>query len=202
MDESNSCYMFEVPSDAIAFVSPRKGVKLDTPKHYTQKNACSLFYSYGIDFIKIKQRGKDDYIVIPINENEVEKRFYAHSANQYLTNLELSNKKKYLSKLMDKPLISPIVTSERKVKKYPRLHYCHANFNDDSNNYYLLFSTMEEFDKWNADQERNWMPLEIPLNKFKRIRKNNPIIINPLSDKLLLSDKQLNSVKVTKEKKK
>jgi hypothetical protein len=73
------------------------------------------------------------------------------------------------------------------------MYYSYAKFGSDTK-YYVLFSKLSEFEEWNKTQSDEWKPMELDLRKFGRIRDESPVIINPLTDKLILDNKQLNTI--------
>ena len=79
------------------------------------------------------------------------------------------------------------------------MHYVYATLKKNME-FYVFFSTLAEFDKWNSQQRDEWKPLEIYMGDFKKIRKQNPIIINPLSDMLILTGEQVDDMKIVQKK--
>ena len=67
----------------------------------------------------------------------------------------------------------------------------YAYIPNDANKYYILFTTLQEFEKWNKDKKEDWKPLEINIRDFGRIRKGSPIVINPANDKQIFTDKDI-----------
>ena len=190
LDSGNGCYMFEVKSDADIFVKRVAYVFLAEPKYYVQKNFCTEFYSYGIETIHAKTRKNDDYIDIPVEKEDAKKQYYNPAASRAVYQLKQTRQTKYLRMMKDLSFFVPVLIDLRLPKQYPVMHYSYATFNGADKNY-LLFTTIQEFDDWNKEQGEKWKPMEVNLTTFGRIRVGNFVMINPMSDKLLLTDKQI-----------
>lgn len=190
MDRDYSCYMFELHSDAETFCTEIPDTISAESKNYKQIEFCTGFYSYGIRNIKVFPRGKT-CINIPLGINDVKKQFYNSEANGLVYRLKQTSEKKYLRELKNVPLFAPVLINPRLPKQYPDIHYCYATFSGSDSVYYILFTTLQEFEQWNKEQKENWRPLEVSLSKFQQIRNGKSILINPVKDKLILTDKQI-----------
>lgn len=198
LDKDFCCYMIEDPSEAKAFTEKTVDTYYDEQAYYKQINFCTEFYSYGISAIKVKTRQQTEYTTIPVERLDAKKQYYNPEANRLILRLLETKQKQYLRDMKSVVFLSPVVLDPRHERQYPGIHYSYATTNQ-TDKYYLLFSTMQEFDTWNAEQEKKCVPLEVDLDTFTRIRHQDPVIINPASDKLILNDKQIKLIYQNKE---
>ena len=190
IDKSFACYMFELKADAVAFTKEIPNTFFDAAKNYKQATFCTEFYSYGITHIKAKEPRNAEYTDIPVEKADAKRHFYNPCANRLIYRLRQTNQTQYLRGFKDLCFYAPILIDLRLPRQHPLLHYSCAK-SSAIDKFYLLFSTLQEFDAWNAGQESNWSPLEFNLSSFKSICGNDPIMINPMSDKLLLNHRLL-----------
>lgn len=187
-DEEARCYLFEKKSDAQAFSDEIKDTKIAEPKHYRLQFITEL-YGYGAKGIRIMQRD-NVFKDIPVEKGDAKKRYFNPEASLNITLLKQTSKKKYAKALKKAHFLAPVLIDPRFTKRYPELHYSCAVTDDDSR-FYILFTTLKEFDEWNNAQPQDWKAVEMQLHKVGRIRKGNSILINPLSDMIILQDKQI-----------
>ncbi len=192
LDIDNSCYMFELESEADVFVKNTENVFAAAPAYYKQMTFCTEFYSLGIRLIHVKIRQNKDFVDIPVEKIDTKKQFFNPLAVQNICRLKQTNQTKYLRNLKDVSFFVPVLIDMRIPKQYPCLHYSYATFNG-SDQHYLLFATIQEFETWNKEQENKWKPMEVSLSTIGRIRGKNPILINPLSDRVILTDRHINA---------
>ena len=190
-DENGNCYLFEVKSDAEAFAHKKEDVKIENAKSYRMQFIAEL-YGHGIKGIKVKQRNKE-YKIIPVDKKATRRQYANPDASFNVMMLNQTRKKKYAKELKNVVFITPVLIDPRFIKRYPEMHYSYATF-DGNERFYVLFTSLKEFTEWNNDQEQDWKPVEMKLQKVGRIRKNSNILINPLSDKIILQDKQINEI--------
>lgn len=198
IDRNNSCYLFEVKFDAQNFANELGHASVSESAYIKKTTSCTEFYSYGIEQIRIKTRKNKEFVNIKIKEEDITKQFYNVLANRAICRLKQTNETKYLRELKGLPFFVPVLIDIRMPKQYPVIHYSYASFSG-MDKYYLLFSTIQEFDKWNKDQENKWSPLGISLDTMGRIRGNDPVIINPIQDKLILTDRLIKTALTEKK---
>ena len=194
-----TCYFFEVPSEAQKFADTlnKDGDKVELEKatYYTKNTFCTSFWSYGIEKIHVKTRNKDANI-INISKEDTIKKFYNHDGCKHLYRLMDSGLKSEFRALAKETYYSPVIISRRIEKEHPSVHYMYAYIPNDTNKYFILFTTLQEFEKWkfekwNENKKEDWKPLEINIRDFGRIRKGSPIVINPANDKQIFTDKDI-----------
>lgn len=195
LDERDNCYMFELMREASDFVKDHPGTEYGKAQFHRQI-VCNDLYAIGAKHIVIKHANATA-VSVEIDKNSVKKQFYNVPASRLVALIKQTKKKKYLLELNNQTFYMPILIDVRVPKHYPHLHYSYATFNGDDYNY-LLFTTLQEFDKWNEAQDNKWKALETTLVKFDSIRKGKSIYINPLYEQLILTDKQLKLI--SKEK--
>lgn len=187
IDDDNNCYIFDTLIDANKFVSNIKNAEISDLELIKSGLFISKLYSLGIDNIKLKQGVSNSYVTIPVEKEDCKKRYYNRETTRNIVKLKQYSDKSYLRLLKDGTFISPIYIEPRLPQRYGTLKYPFAK-TPDSKKYFILFTDLEEFNKWNEDQSQKFKPLEVNLIKEERIRNNNPVIINPLSDKLVLNN--------------
>lgn len=192
VDINNGCYLFELRSEAENFTKQIKDTEFDNARYLKQAVFCTEFYSYGIDEIHVKGARQKE-IVIPLSANDVARQFYNRETIRSLLRLKQTGKKQYLYELKNAFFISPVIIDPRPEKQYPIMHYSYAS-TTNKNTYFILFTTIQEYNLWNKEQKESYKPLKIRLHQFRNIRKQNPVLINPMSDKIVLNDKQISLI--------
>ena len=163
---------------------------VEKPRKFKQAEFTSGFYGMGIRHIILKEKNKDAR-AIEIEEKNTQRRYYNSGAVYALLRLQETAQKRYLVALSKEELLAPIILGERKEKEYPDIHYCFG-LTKDKKKLYVLFTRLQEFDEWNEKKQKSkWKPISTGLAKFKQIRKDSDIIINPLTNKIVLTNSQL-----------
>ena len=165
IDINFCCYMFDTKSEADVFAKSLSDASVKNSQYYRTKNLCTELFSFGIITIKVKEKNKDNFTDIPIDKNDGKKVYYNPECNRYIYRLRQTKKKEYLRALKDVNFIAPLLIDIRKEAAYPGLHYSFAYLNDDAS-YFLLFSTLQEFEEWKRSQMFDWKPMELNLKKF------------------------------------
>ena len=192
IDKSFGCYLFELKSEAEDFTKGIQNTRFTDAKTLTQAVFCNEYYSYGIRKINVKLRERKN-MEIPLEKADARRSYFNHFTNGLINRLMETKQKKYLRELNGNTILVPIVIDERKPQSYPSMHYTYVKQKDEKK-YYVLFSSMQEFVKWNETQGFKFKPMEIEIEKFKRVRAGSPVITNPISDKLILTDEQLKTM--------
>ena len=200
IDKDGCGFIFTVKKEAEEYINALgkdKGYVEMNPQTVSYRKDIKDYYCLGMKTLKIKCRENGDFIDMPLHSNVA--KGYVNAALEFnVTRLKETALKKYLSAMKGNRFLVPVYLPERKKKEYPKVFYCHAVFNDekkDRREALILFSTMDEFDVWNTDMKKHkrkvFYPLEISSTRTEKVRNGSDIIINPLSDKLLITDKQL-----------
>lgn len=198
IDDNYSSYMFSNAKDANAFIKALKvGAYINKDSKQYTKEVISLFYALGVEKICIKPSGSDNFVDIPVLREDAKKFYYNGYLNSRIYRLKQTKKKKYLRDMYKAKFIVPILLDKRKSQNYPHMHYVYAKLKKNIE-FYVFFSTIAEFEKWNTSQKDEWKPLEMRMGDFKKIRKDSPIIINPLSDQLILTGEQVDDMTLKK----
>ena len=195
LDKSLRCYIFEAEREAAQFCEQVENLTYDPPTFLKQGPFISLCYGLGVTCIRVKLANEEKYKDIVIAPSDARLQYYNRIVMSALLRLKQTQKKKYLRAIGSQSFIVPVVMDERKHQHFPSLHYGYAELGDGAI-YYLLFVTLEDFEQWNETQNNQFHPLEITLSKYNRIRKNFPVLINPLSDRVVLTNEQI--VDITK----
>lgn len=194
VDRNGMCYFLNSKAEAEQFIAVRKNTKLDELKYYKNiQSFVDTLYLKGIRGFHVKLKEKDDFITYKTTEEDLRKNRYCnHEANFNLMRLHETDEEKYLKGLMDCTFITPVSLPKRETGKYPEIKYCALK--RAGNKYNLIFTTLQEYNKWAETQITQYYPLEINFLKANRIRKENGIFINPLSTKMLLEAKVLEDI--------
>lgn len=188
IDEEFSCYMIE---DKEKKKEIAKDTYIKNQPTINSKILISSYYQYGIKGIKVLLKGKDVYEYIKIEKKDVLPKFYYNCfLNRNINMLKQTCKKKYLKEMYKAKYIAPVIIKRRKSGEYPKVQYIYATVKKNME-YYVLFSTVDEFEYWNKKQNLHCSPLQVHITDFDKIRKEHPVLINPSSDKLILTDEQI-----------
>ena len=191
VDKSGACYMFELPSEADMFCSNNPRTYKSDSKHMQGiKFWVSNLYLMGVKSVNIKTRESKEFRNIVFSDEDVKQNLYInHETNFNLLQLRQYSLAKNLRALKDGTFIAPVVLPERAECDYPKIKYCFIQ--RDGERLYILFTNLKEFQTWNYSQGNKFSPLATNFLKAKRIRKNSSLLVNPLSDKLILTNELL-----------
>jgi hypothetical protein len=199
IDPNFTCYLFEAPMDAGAFVDEIQDTVKGDAKSFSPLEFLTRFYSFGIKAIYLKERGKQE-VVIPLRSEDAKKQFMNPKAYGLLLRLKETGKKKYLREMKTAVMLLPVKLDPREKFQFPAMHYCYSELKSGVR-YYVLFVTLQEFSRWAEKVPGEWKPLAVTFRMMERVRDGSPVIINPLNDKVILTDEQL-SIITEKEQKK
>ena len=209
VDKTGAIYMFELPSEAELFCQNNPSTyKSDRRILHGLKYWASELYTSGVKAINIKTRESDEFQKITLSDEDVKPCVYInHETNYHLLQLRQYNLAKNLRGLSEGVFIVPILLPERQEGEYPTINYCYAQKGGER--LYILFSNLKEFQEWNEAQGNKFLPLATDFIKAKRIRTTkyikktkgiyaqkdeeekkhlHSVLINPLSDKILLTN--------------
>ena len=209
VDKSGACYMFELSSEADIFCENNPHTYKGESKHMNGINYwVSNLYLMGVKAANLKTRESKEFRKVEFSPDDVKQNLYInHDTNFHLLQLRQYNLAKDLRALKDGIFIVPILLPERSEGDYPTINYCYVQ--RDNERLYVLFSNLNEFKTWNASQGNKFLPLATDFIKAKRIRttrqllkskgiyvqkelkeekKKHSILINPLSDKIILTN--------------
>lgn len=189
LDKDFSCYLFELIADGESFCKKIKDTELDKERILKQREYTEEFFFLGIRRIKVKP-ANGDLFVIELKKEDAP-GWKNEEVNASLLRLKQTGQKRYLKNLSDKSLIMAVYIDKRNIKCYPSTHYAVAK-TKDGKEYHILFSTLQEFKKWNDEKQKSrWKPLFLPLKKIVSLTQNSHVIINPISDKIILTPQQI-----------
>ena len=191
VDKKGACFFMNSPAEAKQFTELRKNTKLDESKYYKNiQSFVDTLYLKGISSLNVKLKEKDSYITYEIKEEDLRKNRYCnHEAGFNILRYHETNDPKYLKALMNCVFITPVALPNREVEKYPEIKYCALK--RAGLRYNLIFSTLQEYNRWAETQITQYFPLEINFLKANRIRKDNGVFLNPLSTKMIIDAKTL-----------
>ncbi len=200
VDKNGACFFMDSAAEADQFVKAREFTKKGELKEYQNISSfLDTLYLKGIKKLNIKLKDRDSYITYEIKDEDLRKNRYCnHEACFNLLRLHETKDSKYLNKLMDCTFITPISIPVREPKKYPEIKYCVLK--RGGNRYNLIFTTLQEYNKWAETQITQYYPLEVNFLKANRIRKSNGIFINPLSTKMILEAETIDELGKGKKK--
>ncbi len=186
MSEDRCAFAYENKQDTLSFL--QKNPETSTfDQNILKINDLRNLYSQGIQAIKCFKSGTSEPKTVNLEITDFGAQYYNPDTNCSVLLAKQTRKKKYLRKLVDAEMFVPTYIEKRFVKCYPSIHYCYGKY-EEADKYYVLFTTLQEFKKWNDSQETEWSALRITISNLHSIqsKKNEPVIINPLSDKLIL----------------
>ncbi len=198
IDKNGRCYAFESDLEAQQFCDRIPGTYMSEDQHFKQAFFLSHCRGLGIKTIVLKPSAYDDTVKIPVLPQDTGRQYYNSEAMFNICRLKQTKKAKYLRALTDIPLIAPILIDERKEGEYPAIHYAFAVAADTSTGeqqiFFVLFTTIREYDTWAKAQEHAFAPSKTSLQEMNVVRDGNSILINPLSDKLVITHEQLSEI--------
>lgn len=194
LDRKYQCYIFSSNLEAKQFCDQLPGTHFKSnPCYIKPRPFISMCYGTGVEQIMVKSVMNDSYVNIPVRKDDAGCQFYNREAERNILRLKQTHQKKYLLKLAEQYFLSPIMIDERENGQYPVIHYSYAMLAEEKI-YYLLFTTIQEFEQWNSTQSASFCPNQTSFHDLNKIRGNYPVLINPLSDLLVLTNKQILSI--------
>lgn len=190
LDHDFSCLLYELYTDADAYVNRKenKDLYIENSDIYTPEK-ISAIYAEGVQELTLILKDKSQK-KIKIGPDDLISGFYNNKANGIILLLKQTLEKQYLRMMKDIRIFAPVYIKSRFPKRYPEIHYSYAKFNE-KDAFYVLFTTLQEYEEWVKTQDEKIQLMETTFVGYKNIYKNNSIIINPLSDKLILNKSHL-----------
>ncbi len=195
VDQSGNAFLFENEIDATSFCNKVPDV---TFKELANINVAKLerdFYCSGITQLKVKTAKSDNVTSILLNENDLKNGYYNNKTIFFVKRLLQTKQRKYATFLRKCKFIVPIFFDKRGVGEYPITHYCIATFDDQNEEFYVLFTTISEFEEWAKDGSLNFLPHEISLEELLKVIGLHGLLINPDTDGLALSKAHVERLK-------
>lgn len=190
MSKTGGVYLYEAKPEGEAFAKSQDKASLGEKKAFTQKELTEGLYSMGFSHINVKMRGQKAQR-FDIEEKNVPLKNYNVKARRTVTLIRQTHLITHLRELKDESFYIPVRPLPRKRGEYQEIEYCTARERDRNEKYYVCFTSAGELIAWAKTQKEPWNPVETSLTKMKRIRKDSGIIINPATDRLILTKKEL-----------
>ena len=169
-----------------------EGLTYAPERYFKQAPFCGFCYGSGITTIRVKLIRRQDFIDVPVTKKDVRRGHYNPIAKAALLRLKQTAKRRYMNILSSALFLTPVVPSLRKRGEYPAIQYGLAKAGDAQ--YMLLFTSIPEFDAWNDKQKTRYFPVEMSLPDLSSVRQGRAVYINPCSDRIVLSDKQIKEI--------
>lgn len=191
VDKTGACYMFELPSEADLFCKNNPHTYKSESKHMKGLGFwVSDLYLKGVKSVNIKVRESSEFQNIAFSSDDIKQNLYDnHETNYNLLQLKQYGLAKSLRALSEGIFIAPIIIPERADGDYPKIKYCFVQKNGER--MYILFTNLKDFQAWNTSLNNQFSPLATNFLKAKRIRKGNSLLINPTTDKIILTNELL-----------
>lgn len=201
MDDKRRAVFFDNLDDATRYVEKKNTPKMDaffvgSAVRYTPENVqkyVSRLYGQGVTAIVLLIDGEDKPRFIPVDVQDVIPSQYNPFVMYNVLKLKHTSEKKYLADLKNCMLIAAVKLTKRAFREYPKVQYVFGAAPGEKNTkrYFFLFTTIKEFTAWNKTQGYAYEPCEVEIRRFEAIKKKNPVLINPLTDQIVLTDRQL-----------
>lgn len=198
IDADRKAYLFQSKREALnSFVSTVPSCFVnDQAETVVQNNQIIKLYAAGASQVSVWVPNEDERIV-PLTAKDVPRNtYYNPDLNFHIHLLKETLKKEYLDAMAGDYFFVPVSIPERSQGSYPVIYYVDA-FLKDRKSYMVLFSATDEFDKWNKEFRKNCMPLKMNMEKVKSVAGDRDVIINPISDKLFLVNKQIKEIRTS-----
>ena len=204
LDENNGCFFFKTASllsiENETFKKQYKRLtKFENIPFMTEpKSERYKFYDlmeilYSINCTAINFIEKDNIISLPvIFPDQIKYKHYNTYVKKMCLNLKITHKKAYLNEFKGQSFICAVKIFDRKLKEYPRILYGYAQIN--SKIYYLLFTSLIEFEKWNQTQNNEFCPIKTNIKDFSIIIKEHGLFIDAMTTRLILEHKYIENI--------
>lgn len=181
ISDEYTAYAFMADKDVNDFIAKHRNV---SPEKESLINDLSMFYDIGADYLVLKERDKD-IVRIKIEEKNVRRRARNRELVRNLLLFLETSHSKYAREMGRLEMIVPLLIDRRQPCMPPNIHYAYATWQESQ--YYLAFSTLQEFERWN----KNCSPVMADLNELDNIRQGKNVIVDPHSLGLVLTDEIL-----------
>lgn len=209
LDRNFNVAMFESPTEADEYAKSASAsldgkdmLSVKEKTLYKVRELCPELYSMGANGINLFKRGQSA-LNIPVTKEDAKRSkkgvLFNPEVSRFVIRAQETNQKRYLRSLYNQHFYAPVFIEKRQKGQYPHVSYCYASFKTEDR-YYILFTSLEEFTKWNMLQNNEYSPLEVKINTFDCIRNKNAVLINPISNKLFLTNNTFNIIKSKGEK--
>lgn len=195
LDKNNNAYFFAAQKDIDSFIanlsSDVKIIHTKYPEKLMLKDLLSNLYSIGAKTANFKVINSTNKIIalpveIPI---EGQKIHYNQSSKHNALLLKETHKKRYIKELQNCAFICAALLPQRKEEEYPIVKYAYALI--DKQKYYLLFTSLPEFEKWNKNQDKDYLPIKTTFEDFSIITNSAGFFIDSYTSMLILNNKYL-----------
>lgn len=196
INESRQSYLFTDKADAKTFGKRMKHEKViyKNVSDEKLKSICSWCYSAGAEYIIIDEEGKRS--IRRLSERHLDKNYYNCRLSADLALLMHTKKTKYVADLEKCEFVVPIrITNGDSVS----IVYATAMKEDRDMFIYLSFTDLNEYKKWADKVKDGWEPLAVDVGGLKRIGKKHGFMINPFSERFILTGEILKQLKSEEE---
>lgn len=171
---------------------------INLPKKTTIDDYINNLYESGISSILYIKKDKTTQEIKLISYYKLKKKFTNPAAEMVKTRVQQHLGKTTLQAFYNIKFIVPSkIVTEKDIQK---IEYLLINNKETNNEYLPIFTTLDNYNKWNKKTGQELEPLLIPMKIIKRISGIDGIIINiNTSDPLYLNKKLLDYIR--KEKK-
>lgn len=190
MSRTGGAFLYEAKPEGETFAKKQDKASLGEKKLFDRRELLEGLYSMGFSHINVKMRGKDA-VRYDIEDKNVPLKNYNVKTRRTVTLIRQTHLIAHLKELKDEAFYIPVRPLPREYGEYQEIEYCTARERDKNEKYYVCFTSAGELIAWAKTQKAPWSPVETSLTKMKRIRKDSGIIINPATDRLILTEKEL-----------
>ena len=128
----------------------------------------------------------DEYAKLDIDTRAKKLLHYNGDAVKKILLLKETKKKKYLRAMCKDYFVAPMEIAPREYGTYP--YIAHVIASGGKQKYVPLFSDLQEFSPWNEKMKNEFFPHAVTIEDLEENMDGRiPIIINPESDRLILS---------------
>lgn len=193
VDSKRRVYIFDNTMDARNFMDTNPEVVLNDGETIKQRQFVTAIYDMGAKYIAVKRGIADEFSVIEIELEDCLKNYYNPQASYSAIRFKQTSDLKYLHNFNNCTFLCPTYIERRHYQMFGKTNYACARTKSNQI-FYLLFTSMAEFNKWNESQGNKFKPLEVDILKEERIRKGGSVLINPLSDKIIIKDERIKEI--------
>ena len=190
LDEGFRIYLFEADALAQEFCDRIKNAKIGEETSYTMQDLASICARMGAKTTYIMPSRADEYAKLDIDTRAKKLLHYNGDAVKKILLLKETKKKKYLRAMCKDYFVAPMEIAPREYGTYP--YISHVIAQGGKAEYIPLFSDLQEFLPWNEKMKNEFFPHAVTIADLKEnMEGEHPIIINPESDRLILSTQMI-----------
>lgn len=197
IDSQRNVYAFESKADAENFIEGMDAVSVRDGNVFSRFTLMTTMFAYGVKYIKVMPLNQEKFTDIPVEVVKKDKKYHNPEANYHVLFFRQNQNnprvmQQEMIALYDKEFIIPTRIEQADLKTCPNIRYSTVNTGDKI--FYCLFSDLKSFNYWNDNIQGGFQPVQTTFEKLYGLRRDSGVVINPLTEKVIITGEQLDAI--------